>query len=76
MTCAEANGAYVANVTLVVTDTAGKVVLTAEAVGPWVFAKLPPGDYRVVAGRAGGAKTAAAFTLTGQGQTVVRLSWN
>jgi hypothetical protein len=75
LTFAEAQGPYVANVAVEIKDADRNVVLTTMSSGPWLFAKLPPGDYTVVATRSTGAVTGAAFTIGGSGQLTVRLTW-
>lgn len=75
LTFAEAKGPYLANITVEIKDAEGKVVLSTTSPGPWLFAKLPPGDYKVMATRGSGEKTSAAFTIGQSGQQVVRLTW-
>lgn len=72
---AEVKGPYLANIAVEIKDAEGKVVLDAPSVGPWLFAKLPAGDYKVVATRPSGVKTGAAFTVTADRQVVVRMTW-
>jgi hypothetical protein len=43
------SGAFRADVAVEVRDARGEVVLAATAAGPLLFAKLPPGSYRVSA---------------------------
>ena len=40
---------YLADVEVVIHDAAGKKILAAVDTGPWFFAKLPAGSYRVSA---------------------------
>lgn len=47
------SGEYIASVRVSVLDGAGKPVLTAEGAGPWFYARLPEGRYRVLAETAG-----------------------
>jgi len=75
MIFAEANGSYLANVTVEIKDAKGDVVLATKSTGPWLFAKLSAGDYKVVATRGTGETTGAAFTIGETGQHVVRLTW-
>jgi hypothetical protein len=49
MEFAASNGEYLSSVTVNVIDPTGRKVLVAEAQGPWLFAKLTPGKYRVEA---------------------------
>ncbi len=60
-------GSYLANVPINVRDTRGNTVFETTSEGPWLYVKLPPGQYRVSA-------TIADTTLTrdvsvGSGQT-------
>jgi hypothetical protein len=46
---AAANGDYISNVDVRITDSSGRVVLQVGTGGPWLFARLSPGRYRVEA---------------------------
>jgi len=46
----EGNGAYRADVPVAVEDSHGDPVLMVVTDGPWLFASLPPGRYRVRTG--------------------------
>ncbi len=73
---AELSGAYLADVSVVVYDADGKTIVDETADGPWFYADLAPGDYRVVAARKDGARQGAAFTVNGgDRQQVIRLVW-
>ncbi|WP_324601483.1 carboxypeptidase-like regulatory domain-containing protein [Accumulibacter sp.] len=52
---AMASGTYLSTVRVAITDAKGKAVLEATSDGPWFLAKLPMGNYRVVASYAGKA---------------------
>lgn len=43
------SGNYVSDVQVVIADAQGKTVLDALSAGPWFLAKLPAGQYQVVA---------------------------
>jgi hypothetical protein len=43
------SGAYVSDVGVVVADAAGKTVLDTTSEGPWLLARLPAGNYQIVA---------------------------
>jgi len=75
MMFSKSTGPYLANITVEVKDAKGEVVLATTSTGPWLFAKLPAGDYTVVATRTTGEKTGASFTVGGAKQQVLRLSW-
>jgi hypothetical protein len=49
MVFAEAPRDYVSGVKVKIVDHSGKVLLEATSSGPWFFAKLPQGDYRLIA---------------------------
>ena len=56
MTFAEKiSGAYLSDITVTIQSSTGTPVLTATSEGPWFFAQLPEGRYRVTAGLAGAA---------------------
>jgi hypothetical protein len=72
---AEVTGPYMANVKVEVYDAKGGKVVDTLSEGPWLFANLSPGTYRVVATAPSGAKQGARFTVDGGGQQVIRLAW-
>jgi hypothetical protein len=43
------SGEYVSNVGVVITSTAGNTLLDTTSNGPWLLAKLPKGNYQIVA---------------------------
>ncbi|MEO8134852.1 MAG: carboxypeptidase-like regulatory domain-containing protein [Betaproteobacteria bacterium] len=45
---AAAGGAYLARVTVAIEDDTGHRVLSTVADGPWFFAKLPKGKYKLI----------------------------
>lgn len=64
-------GEYIAGVPVTITDLRGNRVLDVVADGPWLFAELPDGSYRVAATHEG--RTVQASTRVGGGQKVVHL---
>ena len=46
----QGSGDYLADVRVNVLDSRGRVILSAQAQGPWFFAQLPPGVYAVEVG--------------------------
>jgi hypothetical protein len=52
---ASTSGEYVSGVRVAVADAAGKTLLDATSEGPWFLAKLPAGNYQIVATLAGKA---------------------
>lgn len=73
---AMASGAYLADIDLTIKDLDGKEVLRTQSSGPWLYLDLPAGQYVVVAKRMTGEKVSALFTVGGEGQRVVRLTWS
>ena len=72
----ELAGAYLADVSVVVYDADGNRIVVDTADGPWFYADLPPGDYRVEAARKDGLRQGADFTVDGgDRQQVIRLVW-
>jgi hypothetical protein len=59
------------------TDTPGRQqkILEMDSAGPWVFADLPPGRYSIRAVRNGAAVQSAEFTISGEKQEKIVLSW-
>ena len=49
------SGSYVSDVGVVIADAAGKTLLDATSDGPWFLARLPAGNYQIVATFAGRA---------------------
>lgn len=49
----EGSGAYLSGVKVQIQDTAGPILLTAESDGPWFYANLAPGAYRLTLNHAG-----------------------
>jgi tripartite-type tricarboxylate transporter receptor subunit TctC len=49
MVFVEAPRDYVSGVEVKIEDHSGKVLLEATSSGPWFFAKLPRGEYRLIA---------------------------
>jgi len=64
---AEQSGEYVAGVLISVRDANGAVVLSGEAEGPLLFAKVPPGAYRVTASFGGVEQTRVIRTSDAPG---------
>ncbi|HEX9843146.1 MAG TPA: hypothetical protein VGC20_10370 [bacterium] len=73
---AMASGAYLADIAVTIKDLDGKEVLRTQSSGPWLYLDLPAGQYVVVAKRMTGEKVSALFTVGGEGQRVVRLTWS
>jgi len=65
---AEPGGPYVSGVSVTVQDAAGVVVLQAETNGPWLFARLPTGEYAIRAELRGLARE-SSIQVPGTGRT-------
>ena len=50
------SGDYVSDVKVTIADAAGKMLMDAASEGPWFMARLPAGNYHVVATFAGNAE--------------------
>jgi hypothetical protein len=50
---AEATGPYLANIRVEIQDTHGKTLIDMPSSGPWFFAKLPSGQYKLTVIHAG-----------------------
>lgn len=68
------DGTYLSNVGVRVTDGEGTVRLEATTEGPWLFARLPAGEYRIEGTRDGSTRE-TPVTLTGDGlrEVVLRI---
>jgi hypothetical protein len=71
---AEKGGAYLADVTVVVTGADGAKVLELKADGPLVLASLPVGAYRVAA-TAGGREQVRSASIPATGQRSLAFYW-
>lgn len=49
------SGSYVSDVKVAIADAAGKTLLDTTSDGPWLLARLPAGNYQVVATLSGNA---------------------
>lgn len=73
---ARADGSYLSNVDVVVSDANGQAVATVTSSGPWLLLDLPAGGYRVRAGIEGRPSFEQAVNVAGSGmQTVVFNRW-
>jgi len=67
---AAANGDFLGDPSVTVTDAAGKQVFTAQCNGPWVLIELAPGSYQVHAtGQKGQYAKDFPLAVKGGGQT-------
>ena len=69
------SGAYLADVSVQLFDSAGKLVTEAQSRGPWLFLDVPAGEYKVLATSKAHASASARVNVTGSEQIVVNLTW-
>jgi len=60
VTCALREGNYLSDVHMTIQDAKGATILDTVPQGPWLFTKLPPGHYTVVANLQGKAQQRSA----------------
>lgn len=65
---------YLSDVDVRIADAAGREVASRRSEGPWLFAKLPPGNYTVSATSNGHTLT-RKVSVGGKGQKVVNFLW-
>ena len=73
VTAAEKSGAFLAAVQVVVRDAGGWAVLETSLDGPWLFVRLPPGRYELIATYAGRSQT-RSFTVPVTGRREIALT--
>jgi hypothetical protein len=66
--------AYLADVQVAITDSAGKTVLNTKSDGPYLLVKLPPGKYKVSA-NAGGKIQTHDVDVPASGGVQKRFDW-
>lgn len=69
-----ANGEYVSDYSVRITNASGQVVLQAPASGPYFYAKLPAGSYNVETADAATAQKPQKVTV-GNGLKTLRFRW-
>jgi hypothetical protein len=67
-------GNYVSDVAVQVKDGSGKVVVDDVSNGPWLYAKLPPGNYTATATYNGSTKT-QRFSVGSRGVRTAQFRW-
>ncbi|MEX3843835.1 hypothetical protein [Paraburkholderia sp. BR10882] len=70
-----ASGEYLSGVAVQIFGSNGKVVFAGTSAGPYLFARLPPGHYRVVATFDGVERTRALYVPT-RGSVRFTLTWS
>lgn len=68
-------GNYLALVDTVIKNARGETVLKATAQGPWLFAKLPPGQYTITATTLEGKTQAQPVEIPQHGQREIIFTW-
>jgi hypothetical protein len=74
LTAAEKSGAFLAGAQVVVRDAGGRTVFETTLEGPWLLARLPPGNYQLIA-TLGGKSQTRAFTAPAGGRREIFLYW-
>lgn len=69
---AEGRGAYLSGVRVRIENQEGKPMLNAQADGPWFFARLPAGRYRIAATLAGDTVSRDVDVTKGTAELVLR----
>ena len=69
------DGHYLGGAKLAIRDQAGRTVLRINAKGPWIFAKLPPGNYTVDA-KAGGTTRSSRIVIGKKKLERIHLIWS
>lgn len=69
MSFSDTKGAVVTHVRVVIADLQGHLVLTTTTPGPWLFVRLPAGDYQVKATRPNGDMRVTEVHIDKTGQT-------
>lgn len=64
-----ASGAYLAGVHVAIDNKAGTRILDIDDAGPWFYATLPPGRYRITATFNGQAQARTVQVAAGRGAT-------
>lgn len=71
---ADKEGAYLADVKVDIRDAAGRDILSAVSDGPWFFAKLPNGRYKITVGMKSKNMTQSAV-IGREHQTELKFYW-
>ncbi len=64
------SGEYVNDVSVVIADAKGKTILETVSEGPWLLARLPAGNYRIVASFAGKSEKRQAAVSASELRTI------
>lgn len=65
-------GEYLADVQVTITDARGSQILSTRTEGPWLFARVPPGSYKVTARYGDTSRTQALGVGEGRHRIVMR----
>lgn len=72
---AEKNGSYIADVAVRLSTADGREVYSGTTDGPWLFARVQPGKYRLEADYAGGKQTRNLTVGARQAAPLIVLHW-
>ena len=64
------SGEYLSDVKVTIADASGKTMLETMSEGPWLLARLPRGNYQVIASNSGNAITQRVAVNDGRVKTV------
>jgi len=73
---ADADGSYLANVKLEITDDKGEAILSMTTAGPWFYIQLPPGIYHVKATSGGQSKEVKTLRVSKDKSTHQVFVWD
>ena len=68
------SGAYLSGVQVAIVDRKGQTIVDATSDGPWFMAKLPAGNYQIIATVAGKAEK-RQVTVGSSGLKTINLRW-
>lgn len=72
---ADRDGAYFSDVKVDIRDSSGREILSAVSNGPWFFAKLPSGRYKITAEAGGRISKTQSAVIGRERQKVLRFYW-
>jgi hypothetical protein len=75
LTFAAANGEFMADIQVKISDAAGKTLVQTTADGPFLLASVPPGQYRVSA-TAGSSTKQQSINVPQHGPAELRFTWD
>ncbi len=72
---AEKNGSYIADVAVRLSAADGREIYSGRTDGPWLFARLQPGKYRLEADHEGNKQTLSLTVAARQATPLIVLHW-